>query len=161
MGFYLLPVIVLIFFCSLIQIEQNHAQQAVPPSVAINAVQTGQEFVAYRNAVMAFNQQNPGYTGIVPLSSLTAMGAQFPPGFQASNIIVSTDAGTGRAVICYAALPAGSLAAALNTTGNDASFGLAAGNSWISSTTGATAVAWPQGVSVPNGDVVSFYQTGN
>jgi len=155
MGFYLWPLMVFLFFVSLIGIERNRAIQSIPAPVATNAIQAGQAFVAYRNSVMAYQDQHQSFTGTVPPNQLGYFSADFLA--VAGNAITATGT-NGRIVTCYAALPTGALATVLDITDHDASFGIALNGTWTSSALGAT--AQPLAVSVPNGDVVSVHQTG-
>lgn len=160
MGFVLLPLVVLSFFIGLIAIERNHAQDILSPAIVTQAEQNGQTFVAYRNAVAVYQQNNPVFTGTVSSAMLAAQGSQFSSAFLASagNTITSTGS-TGRVVTCYAALSSGAITAALDVTQNDASLGIASGTSWTSAAYGATPM--PLATSVPNGDVVSVVQIGS
>jgi hypothetical protein len=156
MGFYLWPLMVSLFLCSLIGIERYHAMQSAPAPITTQAIQAGQVFVAYRNAVMAYQEQNPGFIGSAPAGSLSG---QFSPEFllAAGNAITATGT-NGRIVTCYAALPAGALGAVLEITDRDASFGIVSNGTWTRSSLGAAAMPLP--VSVPDGDVISVYQVG-
>jgi hypothetical protein len=160
MGFALLPVVVLSFFIGIIAIERNHAQAILPPAIVSEAIQNGQTFLAYRNAVAVYQRNNPTFTGTVSSAALAAQGNQFSAMFlaSASNAITSTGV-AGRVVTCYAALTPGALRAASDATENDASLGMASGTSWTSAGLGATVT--PLSTPVPNGDVVSVVQIGS
>jgi hypothetical protein len=159
MGFLLLPSIVLSFFLGLIAIERNYAQDRLPPTIALQAAQSGQTFVAYRNAVAVYQKNNPTFTGTVSNAALAAQGNQFPSVFlvSASNAITATGV-AGRVITCYAALSTGAISAALAATETDASLGMASGLNWISSAFGTSTLL---ATSVPNGNVVSVIQIGN
>jgi hypothetical protein len=160
MGFYLLPLMVFIFFLGLIQAKDDQAQRSAPSKSAAEAVWYGQEFVAYRDAVMAYHQQYPGVSGTV---AATQLWRTFSPRFLAlaSNRIVNPDGGRV-GVVCWANLPGGAFAAALAASQNDASFGTATtATTWTSATYNAAAQTLPGGLSVPAGAVVSYFQTGN
>ncbi|WP_028317277.1 type IV pilus biogenesis protein PilM [Desulfobulbus elongatus] len=156
MGFYLWPLMVLLFFLSLVGIERHRSVQSAPASVVTQAVQAGEAFVAYRNAVMAYQDQHQSFVGTVPANQL---GGQFSADFLAAagNAVTATGA-TGRIVTCYALLPAGAIATVLDVTDHDASFGFASGATWTSLTPGTT--AQPLAVAVPDGAVVSILQMG-
>lgn len=160
MGFYLLPLIVCIFFLSLVQIKEHQVQQSTPAASATEAVWCGQEFVAYRDAVMIYHQQNPGVTGSLPHDD--QLSTRFSPRFLAvaGNQIV-TD-GTRVGVVCWASLPRGAFSAALAASQNDIAIGTATtATTWTSAAPGAVARNLPAGVAVPVGSVVSYFQTGN
>lgn len=162
MGFVLLPLAVLSFFIGVFAIERNHAQDLMPPTVQLQAAQSGQVFVSYRNAVALYQKNNPVFTGTVTSAMLTAQGSQFSATFlsSAGNAITATGV-SGRVVTCYAALSSGALTAALNASQNDASLGIASGTTWTSYAQGAVATPVPLATTVPNGDIVSVVQIGN
>lgn len=160
MGFVLLPLMVLSFFIGIAAIERSHSQDILPPALVTQANQNGKTFVAYRDAVAVYQQNNPGFTGTVSNTALAAQGSQFSSEFlaTASNAITATGV-AGRVITCYAALNPGALSAARDGTENDASLGLASGTSWTSIADGA--VAMPLATPVPNGNVVSVVQIGS
>lgn len=160
MGFVLLPLIVLSFFLGVIAIERNHTQDSIPSAIELQAVQRGQTFVAYCNAIAVYQQNNPTFTGSVSNTALVAQGNRFSSNFLtlAGNAITATGA-AGRVITCYATLPIGALNAALTATESDASFGMANGATWTSFAPGSTAI--PLMVAVPSGAVVSVIQRGN
>ena len=160
MGFVLLPLAVLSFFLGIITVERTRSQDILPAAIVIQATVSGQMFVAYRNAVAVYMQNNPTFTGTVSNAALAAQGNLFSAAFLAStsNVITSTGV-AGRVITCYAALTTGALAAASDATENDASLGMASGATWTSIATGASAV--PLASSVPNGNVVSVVQIGS
>lgn len=160
MGFVLLPVVVLSFFIGLIAIDRNHAQDILPQAIVTQAEQSGQTFVAYRNAVAVYQQNNPAFTGTVSSAALAAQGSQFSSVFLAlAGNAITAIGSSGRVVTCYAALPSGTITAALDITQNDASLGIASGTTWTSAAYGSTPM--PLATSVPNGDVVSVVQIGS
>lgn len=160
MGFVLLPVIVLSFFVGIVAIERNHAQAILPPSIVSQAIQNGQTFLSYRNAVAVYQRNNPAFTGTVSNAALAAQGNPFSAVFlaSASNVITATGV-AGRVITCYAALTQGALSAARDATENDASLGMASGTSWTSVGFGTTVT--PLATPVPNGNVVSVVQIGS
>jgi hypothetical protein len=155
MGFYLWPLMVMLFLLSLVGIERNRSVQSAPAPVVTQAVQAGQAFVAYRNAVMVYQDQHHSFVGTVPANQLGQFSADFLA--VAGNAVTATGA-TGRIITCYAALPTGALAVVLDVTDHDASFGIASGTTWTSLAPGAT--AQPLAVTVPNGAVVSIFRMG-
>lgn len=165
MGFFLFPVLVLSFFIGIVAIERNHAQGILPPPTETQAEQSGRTFVAYRNAVAVYQQNNPAFTGTVSNAALAAQGSQFSSAFLASagNAITAIGGGPGRVVTSYAALPAGAITAALDATQNDASLGMASGTTWTSFAQGAGVNNTPVSLAtpVPNGNVVSVVQIGS
>lgn len=163
MGFVLLPLVVLSFFVGIIAIEHNRAQDILPPAIVTQAEQSGQTFVAYRNAVAVYQKNNPAFTGTVSNAALAAQGNQFSSAFLASagNAITPIGGGAGRVVTCYAALSGGAITAALNATQNDASLGMASGTSWTSLAQGVNYISVPLATTVPDGNIVSVVQIGS
>lgn len=160
MGFMFLPIAALSFFIALIAIEQNHSTSIAPMQKQVQAEIAGETFVAYRNAVMVYQQLNPSFTGTVSNAALAAQSNTFSAEFlsQASNAI--TNVGTsGKVITSFATLPSGALKAALNKTDNDWSFGVSANTNWTSAAPNANPV--PLATTVPTGSVVSVIQIGN
>jgi len=160
MGFILLPLVVLSFFLGALAIESNNAQDVLPPALELQSAQNGQTFLAYRDAVAVYQQDNPTFIGTVSNSALIAQGSQFSSVFLASagNAITATGV-SGRVITCYATLPMGAIRTALVTSESDASLGMASGTTWTSAALGATAM--PLATAVPHGAVVSVIQRGN
>lgn len=160
MGFLILPLVVLCAFLGLSAIQHTQSTAALTPTVVVQAQLAGQAFIAYRNAVIAFQHQNPTFTGQVPDASLQSVGGPFPVAFLASagNAITSFGA-SGRVVTAYASLPVGAVAAASEISEGDASLGIVTATKWKSFTPGATPM--PLAAPAPDGAVVSVTQTGN
>ncbi|MGF6604524.1 hypothetical protein P3T23_009280 [Paraburkholderia sp. GAS448] len=144
--------------------DQSATLQALQPSaqsVAISAAAT--QFLAYRSAVMAFTTANPTFTGTIQPSQLSVYAPQYSSTFitmySVSNAV--TTSGTGVLVTVYAALPGGSVQSVLVQSNNDASIGLSAGTTWTTDANGVVTSPQPLNVTVPVGDVVSVFKTGN
>lgn len=156
MGF-LAPLIfaaVLLGFSALFSQESRVA--SINPTQA-QLQSNGQSFVAYRNAVMTYQQNNPTFTGSVPVGVL---GNGFSNTFlgQVGNIVVPTGARNGRVVLCYGNFPRSIAAQAAIATNNDVSFGISNGTTWTSAAVGAPPVAMPLPTTIPSGYVVSVIQ---
>lgn len=160
MGFALIPLAAFAFFMSLVVAERNHAQNILPAPIITQANVGGQMFIAYRNAVAVYQQNNPSFIGAAPIT--TSPTGQFSADFLAlaGNNITVTASGTGRVITTYAALPPGSITHALALTQNDASLGIASGTNWTSAAQGVNTTPVPLATAVPNGDVVSVVQIG-
>lgn len=160
MGFVLLPLAVLSFFLGIFAAERTRTQDILPSAIVIQAAASGQIFVAYRNAVAVYLQNNPTFVGTVSSAALTAQGNSFSAGFlvSTSNAITATGV-AGRVITCYTASTTGTLQAAREATNNDASLGVATGTNWTSADFGSTAT--PLAAPVPNGAVVSVVQIGS
>lgn len=156
MGFFapLIFAAVLLGFAALFGQESKVA--------AINTIQAqaqndGQTFLAYRNAVMTYQQNNPTFTGTVPNS---ALGVSFTSNFlgQVGNKVVSTGVRDERVVICYGNFARTVAAQAAIASNNDASFGISNGTSWTSAAVGASTAAMPLATAIPSGNIVSVIQ---
>lgn len=160
MGFALLPLAAFAFFMSIVFSERNHAQNILPAPAITQASVSGQMFIAYRNAVALYQQNNPTFIGSAPITASPTN--QFSATFLAvaGNNITATASGTGRVITTYAALPAGAITTALALTQNDASLGLANGTTWTSYAQGVNTTPITLSTAVPNGDVVSVVQIG-
>ncbi len=159
MRFALFPLIVIVFLSSQFMLATSRSRAAMPSTSALVSAQSGQVFVAYRDAVLAYLNANPAFTGSINPAQLTAQGTPFPPSFTgtAGNAITLTGA-SGRIVTVYASLPAGALASAALATNYDASLGTSDGSSWTSIAFGAT--SQPLATAVPSGYTVSVNQIG-
>ena len=126
-------------------------------TIQVQAQSDGQSFLAYRNAVMTYQQNNPTFTGIVPNS---ALGSGFSSSFLGlvGNKVVSTGVRNGRVVICYGNFARTVAAQAAIASNNDASFGISNGTTWISAAVGASTVAMPLASAIPSGNVVAVIQ---
>lgn len=160
MGFMFLPIAALSFFIALIAVEQSHSTSIYPVQKTVQAELAGETFVAYRNAVMIYQQLNPSFTGTVSNSALAAQGSTFSTEFLSAAGNAITNSGTnGKVITAFATLPYGSLKKALDKTENDWSFGISSDGNWTSAAPNATPV--PLAITVPNGSVVSVVQIGN
>lgn len=126
-------------------------------TIQVQAQSDGQSFLAYRNAVMTYQQNNPTFTGTVPNSSL---GSGFSSSFLGlvGNKVVSTGVRNGRVVICYGNFARTVAAQAAIASNNDASFGISNGTTWTSAAVGASTVAMPLASAIPSGNVVAVIQ---
>lgn len=158
MGFKFLPVMVLALLAGLGAIARDQAKAVLPDAGLTQSEHSGQAFLAYRDAVIAFQKDNPSFTGSASGSQLTSRGLAVTPQFLASAGNAITAFGTtGRTVTAFASLPAGAINAAIKESDGDASLGLASGATWTSYTSGTVV---PLATTVPNGAVVSITQTG-
>lgn len=160
MGFAIYPLTVLSFFIGMLALQSYSAQQVLPPSSTIKTNQVGQQFIAYRNAIALYLQNNPAFLGTVTAAALAAQGTPFNAIFLASvgNAITATGI-SGRVITCYGDLGPGGLASATQFSDNDASLGLASGANWTSIAAGST--AQPLTTAVPSGNAVSVVQIGS
>jgi hypothetical protein len=161
MGYFFLPVVVFALFLGLTSIAREQARSAIPTANSAQTDASGQTFIAYRNAVFAYQAANPSFSGVIPNSTLSLQGTQLTASasfFASAGNAITQFGTTGRVVTAYAVLPAGAITSAMNATENDASLGIATGGTWRSFAPGATDVALP--TAVPNGAVVSIIQTG-
>jgi len=131
MGFALLPLAAILFFVSIMAMEQTHTKHSVPSAIVLQAQWEGQTFVAYRNAVSAYMQNNPSFMGEIPAA---ALNAPFSEGFLrvAGNIVVATASGQGRVITSYAAVHPGALRTIQILTQYDSSINMAANGQVVS-----------------------------
>lgn len=162
MGGHLFPMLVFAIFAGLFAIEQTRVESSLPAQKEVAAINDGQQFIRYRDAVAAYQQANPAFIGSVPSATIIAQGYQFSTAFltTANNNITQIGAGSGRVVTSYANLSPGSITTALQITDNDASLGIVSGANWTSYAQGVANT--PQLLSTPvtNGYAVSVIQKG-
>ncbi|HIH2745249.1 TPA: hypothetical protein ACYLN4_000927 [Burkholderia lata] len=155
----LMPVVVFAFFTGLLAIYRLQSTTITPQTQVLQAVQSGQTFIAYANAVAVFLKSNPSFVGTVSAPQLAAQGTPFSAPFLASAGNAVTPFGAaGRTITTYALLPAGAINTIVSATGGDAAYGLSSGSTWTSVAPGSSAQALA--TSVPNGSVVSVIQIG-
>ncbi len=161
MGFILLPLVVLSWLIGMLAIQDTYTEAGLPQAMVEKAELSGQTFVAYRDAVVNYQKNNPTFIGSVSAEALAAQGNLFSAVFLDSAGNDITPAGVaGRIITSYAELPTGAINAALDMTENDASFGIALTNkAWMSSVHSTTSM--PLATSVPSGALVSVVQVGN
>lgn len=155
----MLPVVVLAIFIGLGAVARDQGRSRMPSAAAVQTAIAGEVFIAYRNALLAYQRSNPGFTGVVPAAALATNGVQLPQAFLdvAGNQITAFGS-TGRTLTVFARVPTGTIASALRVAENDASLGMASGSSWQSfSPLGGSL---PLAVAVPDGALVSITQTG-
>lgn len=106
---------------------------AVSPTQA-KTKNDGQAFLAYRDAVLTYWQNNPAFVGVIPNNVLLSTGRPFSTDFlqRVGNVIVNTGIRNGRAIICYGAFNQSVAFEAAQAAGNDASFGVSSGATWSS-----------------------------
>jgi hypothetical protein len=159
MRFALFPLVVVFFLTSHFLLATSRSRASMPSTTALASSQSGQMFVAYRDAVLTYSSANPAFMGSVSDAQLATQGTPFPTSFtgSAGNVITTTGA-AGRIITVYANLPAGALASAASSTSSDASLGTSNGSYWTSIGPGAT----PQSLAtvVPSGYTVSVNQIG-
>lgn len=156
---FLMPVLVFAFFTGLTAIYRVQSTAGFPQNEALQAAHSGQMFVAYTNAVAAFMNSNPSFTGAVSPTQLAAQGTEFSAAFlgNAGNAITAFGS-TGRTVTTFAVLPAGAINTIITVTGGDAAYGLSSGTTWTS--VAPSGSAQTLAAAAPNGSVVSVIQIG-
>lgn len=157
---YFAPLIASLFLVGFLAIFAQESRVASISSTAIAAQSTGQSFLAYRNAVMTYQQNNPTFLGTIPAATIAAIGGPFSASFltQVGNVVVSTGYRSGRVVICYGPFNGSVAKEAALAANNDASFGISNGTSWVSSAIGAPATAMPLATAIPAGNTVSVIE---
>lgn len=162
MGGHLFPMLVFAIFTGLFAIAQTRVEASLPAQKEVAAINDGQQFIRYRDAVAAYQQANPAFIGSVPSATIIAQGYQFSANFltTANNNITQIGAGTGRTITCYANLSPNSINTALEITANDASLGIVSGINWTSYAQGVSNTPQLLATPVTNGYVVSVIQKG-
>lgn len=157
---YFAPLIASLFLVGFLAIFAQESRVASISSTAIAAQSTGQSFLAYRNAVMTYQQNNPTFLGTIPAATIAAIGGPFSASFltQVSNVVVSTGIRNGRVVICYGPFTQSVAAEAAQAANNDASFGVSNGATWTSAAIGAPTTAMPLVTTITAGNVLSVIQ---
>lgn len=131
MGFALLPLAAIIFFVSIVALQQTHSKHVAPSHIAVQVQWEAQSFVAYRNAVSFYMQSNPAFIGEIPA---TALNVAFSGEFLtiAGNTVSATMSGQGRVITSYAALQPGAIRTVRLLTQNDSSINLAVNGNVVS-----------------------------
>lgn len=162
MGGIFFPMLVFAIFAGIFAIEQTRVVATLSNQKEVVAVNDGQQFIRYRDAVAAYQQANPAFIGSVPSATIIALGYQFSTNFlvTANNNITQIGAGSGRTITAYASLSPGSITTALQITDNDASLGLVTGVNWISYAQAVNNTPQLLATPVTNGYVVSVIQKG-
>lgn len=159
MGF-LAPLIISVVMLGFAALFAQESRVAAIDTAQAQEESSGQAFLAYRNAVMTYQQNNPTFTGVVPTAAITAYGGPLSSAFlaQVSNVVVSTGVRNGRVVICYGPFSLSVAEQAALASSNDASFGVSNGTTWTSAAVGAPTAALPLITNIPSGNVVSVIQ---
>ena len=157
---YFAPLIASLFLMGFLAIFAQESRVASIDSTVVATQSTGQAFLAYRNAVMTYQQNNPTFLGTVPSASIASIGGPFSADFltQVSNVVVSTGYRNGRVVICYGPFTQSVAVEAAQAANNDASFGVSNGATWTSAALGAPATAMPLATTITAGYVLSVIQ---
>lgn len=157
---YFAPLIASVFLLGFLAIFIQESQVTAMSSSALATQNSGQTFVAYRNAVMTYQQNNPSFVGTVPNATIGVTGAQFSAAFfsRVSNVVVATGVRNGRVVICYGSFVQSVATQAALASNNDASFGVANGTTWISAAVGAPITPMPLASNIPSGNIVSVME---
>lgn len=139
--------------------ERGQVQASRPDVQTTQSMANAQAFIAYRDAVMRFSEENPSFRGTVQASQLTwpagVTAGAAPPG--AANSITSGGNG-GRVVCAWAAAGASMVGKLVNGLGGDATIGVSNGVDW--STPGYGEMG-PLPAAVPTGDIVSVVEIGS
>lgn len=156
------PALVLAIFLAVFAAQVSQINKTAQHSVITANRSNASQFIAYRNAVAVYLQNNPAFLGSIPAATLIAQGNQFSDAFLAltNNQITATGI-SGRIITCYSDLPSGTINEALSLTSNDASLGIANGGNWTSYAQGTIQAATPLSVAVPNNYIVSVIQIGS
>ncbi|MBU3595091.1 hypothetical protein ICN10_01600 [Polynucleobacter sp. 86C-FISCH] len=131
---YFAPLIFSVVTMGLLALFSSQASVTAINSTQAKSRNDGQAFLAYRDAVMSYWQNNPGFIGVIPNNVLLSTGRPFSTDFlqRVGNVIVNTGGRNGRAIICYGTFNQSVAFEAAQAAGNDASFGVSSGPTWSS-----------------------------
>lgn len=152
-----MPLTVLSMFVGFIAL-QAHQTQVIMPSVQTTQKELeGRSFIAYRDAVQSFVENNRSFTGSVPLHSLHI---SLPESLlnKVNNHIYDLSSNQ-KVIVCYADLFPGAVQAALEASHHDAAIGMVRGANWLSMANGAA--LQPLNTTIPDGNIVSVVQIRN
>lgn len=154
---YLAPLIFAVVLLGLGALFNQESKVGAINATTAQAQNDGQAFLAYRNAVMSYQQTNPSFTGTVPIAVITTVAGPFSASFltKVENIVVSTGIRNGRVVICSGVFAQSVAAQAALAANNDASFGVSNGTTWTSAAVGASTTAMPLATAITAGNIVS------
>ena len=159
MGFFA-PLIFSVMLLGFLAIFGQESKVAAINTTSAQLQSNGQSFLAYRNAVMTYQQNNPSFSGTVAVAQIASIGGAFSSSFlgQVSNVVVATGARNTRVVICYGSFAQSVAAQAAIAANNDASFGVSNGATWTSAAVGASTTPMPLATTITSGNIVSVIQ---
>ena len=159
MGFFA-PLIFSVMLLGFLAIFGQESKVAAINTTSAQLQSNGQSFLAYRNAVMTYQQNNPSFSGTVPVAQIASIGGAFSSSFlgQVNNVVVATGVRNTRVVICYGPFTQSVAEQASIAANNDASFGVSNGATWTSSAVGASTTAMPLATTITSGNIVSVIE---
>ncbi|MBU3640988.1 hypothetical protein [Polynucleobacter sp. Fuers-14] len=159
MGFFA-PLIFSVMLLGFLAIFGQESKFAAINTTSAQMQSNGQSFLAYRNAVMTYQQNNPGFAGVVPVAQITSIGGAFSSSFlgQVNNVVIATGVRNTRVVICYGPFTQSVAEQASIAANNDASFGISNGTTWTSAAVGASRVSMPLATTITSGNIVSVIE---
>lgn len=157
---YFAPLIVSLFLMGFLAMFAQESKVASISSTSVATQNNGQSFLAYRNAVMTYQQNNPSFTGTVSNTIISGIGGPFSSSFLTivGNVVVSTGVRNGVVVICYGSFTQSVAKEAALASNNDASFGISNGSTWTSAAVGASTASMPLAATITSGNVVSVIE---
>lgn len=159
MIFWILPMVSVVFMIGAIDLAVYQSSSVLSKTQEVSAQVSGQQFIAYRNAINEYVAAHPGFTGTVSTANLSIpYGFTLP--FATGNRVVKTPSGNGQIVIVWANIPQSALFSADLGIRGDLSLGfVGSAGQWISPVTNSVSPI-PAGISVPAGNSVSVIQIG-
>lgn len=162
MMWAILSVVIVMSFIGIGAIDRGLAPN--PPAAAPQpaALATGQDFMIYRNAVLAYAEANVG-VGAGGNANVLPQFLTLPPGVTLSNLptgignLITPGPNGSRVVYTWSPAPNGAVAATVMQFGGDLSIGRAEGTVW--ETPGAGTMGTLPG-GIPDGDMISVVQLG-
>lgn len=162
MMWAILSVMIVASFIGIGAIERNEALNPPAASPAPAALATGQDFMIYRNAVVAYAETNPSI-GTGGNANVQPQSLTLPPGVALSNLpaglgnLITPGPNGSRVIYVWGAAPAGAVAQTVMQFGGDLSIGRAEGAAWVTPGVGKMGML-PAGI--PSGDMISVVQLG-
>ncbi len=162
MMWAILSVMIVVSFIGIGAIERGQALNPPAASPVPAALATGQDFMIYRNAVLAYAEANPNI-GAGGNANVLPQMLTLPFGVTMSNLpvtlanLITPGPNGSRVVYVWGAAPAGAVAQTVMQFGGDLSIGRAVGAAWVTPGDG-TMGGLPAGI--PSGDMVSVVELG-
>lgn len=159
-----LSAVLVMAFIGIAAIEHDQSTATPAANVAPATTSIGQDFMMYRNAVVAYAETNAS-AGASGNFSVAAASMTFPPGLSSEDVpagadnLITPGAGGARIVYVWAPAPSGTVAQTVAAMDGDLSIGRITGANWSTPSLG-TMGAIPEPGAMPSGDMISVVQLG-
>ncbi|GAN80385.1 type IV pilus biogenesis protein PilM [Acidocella aminolytica] len=162
MMWAILSVMIVLSFIGIGAIDRVQSLNVPAASSQPAALATGQDFMIYRNAVLAYAEENAS-VGTGGNANVLPQFLVLPAGVAVSNLpagignLITPGPNGSRIVYTWAPAPTGTVAETVMQFGGDVSIGRAEGTVWDTPAYG-TMGTLPAGI--PSGDMISVVQLG-